>query len=138
MAQDVLRDSEGGGLLDERQGYIEERQKLRETEERLQESLSLERPALRESTKKAIRDAAERMPPPDNRFMDFNDKKPIDGTPHYGHKFGFEQRRLALDAQAKGLNQAQFNDLVNAHPEWFQIESEANNLSHAFEKPGID
>ena len=36
------------------------------------------------------------------------------------------------------MNQAQFNDWVNRHPEWFQIESKADNLSHANEKAGID
>jgi HNH/ENDO VII superfamily nuclease with conserved GHE residues len=135
-AQDVLEDSEGSGLLDEQRGYYEERTKLADDEAKLNESLKLERPALRESTKAAIEQAAERAP--DGRFLDANTRKPIDGAANYGHKYGFEQRRLALEAQAKGMNQAQFNDWVNSHPEWFQIESEANNLSHAFEKPGID
>jgi len=135
-AQSELRDSEGGGLLDEQQGYLEEKRKLREQEENLREALKLERPSLRESTKQAIQDAAKRAP--DGRFLDANTGEPIDGPFHYGHKYGHEHRRLALEAQKRGMNQSQFNDWVNQHPEWFQIESEASNLSHQYEKPGID
>jgi hypothetical protein len=64
--------------------------------------------------------------------------KPIDGPYHYGHDFGFEHRRLAVEAQIRGMNQAQFNDWVNSHPEWFRIEAPETNLSHIGEKPGID
>lgn len=33
------------------------------------------------------------------------------------------------------MTQEEFNDWVNAHPEWFQIESWENNRSHKFELP---
>jgi len=135
-AQSRLKDAEGGGLLDERQGYLEEKQKLKEREQNLTEALKLERPPLRESTKQTIEAAAKRAP--DGRFLDANTGQPIDGPYHYGHKYGHEHRRLALEAQKRGMNQSQFNDWVNSHPEWFQIESEASNLSHKYEKPGID
>ena len=135
-AQSELRDAEGGGLLDERQGYLEEKQQLKERERNLTEALKLERPALRESTKRAIEAKADRAP--DGRFLDANTGEPIDGVFHYGHKPGFEHRRLALEAQKRGMNQSQFNDWVNNNPDFFHIESEANNLSHKYEKPGID
>jgi hypothetical protein len=135
-AQRKLQDEEGGGLLDERQGYLEEKQRLMDQEVKYRESLKLDRPSLREPTKKAIEDAAKKAP--DGRFLDANTGQPIDGPYHYGHKYGFEHRRLALEAQKRGMSQAQFNDWVNSHPEWFQIESEASNLSHQYEKPGID
>jgi hypothetical protein len=37
-----------------------------------------------------------------------------------------------------GMNQEQFDRWVNDHPEWFQLETKANNESHRYEKPGID
>ena len=135
-AQSQLRDAEGGGLLDERQGYLEEKRKLSERERSLNEALKLERPSLKESTKRAIEAKAQRAP--DGRFLDANTGQPIDGVYHYGHKYGFEHRRLALEAQKRGMSQSQFNDWVNNNPDFFQIESEASNLSHKFEKPGID
>jgi hypothetical protein len=136
-ARDVLRDEEGAGLLDEQQGYLEERSKLLKDEARLLESLKLERPALRASTKAKIEAAAERTPD-GKHFLDANTNEVITGEYDYGHKYGFEHRRLVLEALQKGMSQAQFNDWVNSHPEWFQIETTANNRSHIYEKPGID
>ncbi len=36
------------------------------------------------------------------------------------------------------MTQKEFNDWVNDHPEWFQMEDPAPNMGHQFEKPGID
>ncbi len=33
------------------------------------------------------------------------------------------------------MTQPEFNDWVNAHAEWFQIELPGNNFSHRFEMP---
>ena len=114
---------------------MEERQRLRTTKEALQESLKLERPALSKSTTDAIEKAA---PKQGAKFIEEDTGKIIEGEYHYGHRHGFEHRRLALKAQSKGLSQSQFNKWVNSHPEWFQIESKERNLSHIGEKPGID
>jgi len=47
-----------------------------------------------------------------------------------------EHRRLVKEAKAKGMTQKEFNDLINDHPEWFQIEDPSSNLGHKYEKPG--
>jgi hypothetical protein len=70
--------------------------------------------------------------------IDPNTGEVIEGEYHYGHKYGYEHRRLVREAQSKGMNQEEFNDWINSHPEWFQIEAPASNLSHKFEKPGVD
>jgi Domain of unknown function (DUF4157)/HNH/ENDO VII superfamily nuclease with conserved GHE residues len=128
------------GLVDEQQGTFQERSNLRRDAERLNESLKLDRPSINESTRRTIeRQAeAESLRRPDGTFLDPNTRQPITDQPVVGHKYGLEHRRLALEAQKRGMSQAQFNEWVNNHPEWFQIESKANNESHAFEKPGID
>ena len=76
----------------------------------------------------------------DGKYLDANTGEVIDGDPDlaFGHKYGFEHRRLALQAAEEGKNQSEFNAWVNEHPEWFQVEKKANNESHRFEKPGID
>jgi HNH/ENDO VII superfamily nuclease with conserved GHE residues len=65
-------------------------------------------------------------------------KNIIEGKFHYGHIQGREFRRLVVQAEAKGMTQQEFNDWVNSHPEWFQIEDPSSNMSHRFEKPGKD
>ncbi len=94
----------------------------------------LQRPALREDTKKAIRDAARKTKNGD--FIDPNPPLliiPKGGPFHYGHKSGHEHRKLVKTAERKGMTQGQFNDWVNAHPKWFQIEDPGRNISHQFE-----
>lgn len=124
---------------DELGGYHKERAEQTKKEAALLESTGLKRPSLWESTKKAIRDAAEKAGKKvGGKFLDANTGEVIEGEPHYGHIYGKEHRRLVLEAAEKGMSQEQFNNWVNSHPEWFQLETEANNLSHRFEKPGID
>lgn len=120
---------------DELGGYREERARQAKSEEDILASLELKRPALWESTKTAIRKAAKTL---GGKFLDANTGEVIEGEPVYGHKRGREHRRLVLEASAKGMSQEQFNAWVNEHPEWFQLETKANNESHRFEKPGID
>jgi hypothetical protein len=132
-----LEEEKGGGLKAEREGLIEELTELARKKANLIQALKLERPSLREATKRAIESKAPREATPPYRFLD-RKGRPIAGPINYGHIYGKEHRRLALEAQERGMNQAQFNDWVNSHPEWFQIESQAENLSHGFEKPGID
>lgn len=123
-------------IKDERQGYYEERQRLTRAEEAALEPLGLKRPALRTAPKKTIREAAKKNDK--GEFLDANTGEVIKGDPVYGHKWGREHRRLVLEASEKGMTQEQFNDWVNDHPEWFQLETKANNESHRFEKPGVD
>jgi hypothetical protein len=90
---------------------------------------------LRESTRETIENATPKAP--DGRYID------PDGVVRqppwqYGHAYGRENRRLIIEAGTKGMSQEQFNDWVNSHPEWFRMESQEYNLSHAGEKPGID
>lgn len=138
-AREELRShqEELNGLKDERLGYIEERTKLNDKEAKLLETLELERPPLRESTKRTIENAAPKTA--DGKYIDpHRPNKTIDGPWDYGHKYGYENRRLILEATEKGMSQGQFNDWVNSHPEWFQIESRADNISHVFEKKGVN
>ncbi|WP_158887969.1 eCIS core domain-containing protein [Amycolatopsis anabasis] len=121
---------------DELGGYQEERSKQKKKEEAILESLELKRPALRKSLKDAVKKAAKTNAK--GEYLDANTGEAIQGEPVYGHKYGREHRRLALEASEKGMTQEQFNDWVNDHPEWFQTETKANNESHRFEKPGID
>ncbi|HEX7958772.1 MAG TPA: DUF4157 domain-containing protein, partial [Terriglobales bacterium] len=126
-------------LVDELNAHIDDKVKLNKTEEALQNALredTYSRPSLKKSTKQAIQDAAKKTP--DGKFIDPNTGKVIEGDFDYGHKPGHEQRRLAIEAQSKGMTRQQYIDWVNDHPEWFQIEEHESNISHKFEKPGID
>ncbi len=118
---------------DELGGYREERAKQSAQEEAILESLELKRPGLWDSTKQKIRAAAKKK---DGKFLDANTGEPIEGEPVYGHIKGREHRRLVLKATEQGMTQEQFTKWVNDHPEWFQLETKANNESHAFELPG--
>jgi RHS repeat-associated protein len=91
----------------------------------------LRKATLREIYRRAVKDA-------DGRYLDPNTGLPIEGKPDVGHVWGFEHRRLVKMAEAKGMTQKQFNDWVNSHPEWFQLECPRSNRSHKFEKPGND
>jgi HNH/ENDO VII superfamily nuclease with conserved GHE residues len=62
---------------------------------------------------------------------DPNTGQVISGPYHYGHRYGYEHRRLVREAQSKGMTQEEFNDWINSHPEWFQIEAPANNMSNS-------
>ncbi|EEG33261.1 hypothetical protein NEIFLAOT_01697, partial [Neisseria flavescens NRL30031/H210] len=41
-------------------------------------------------------------------------------------------------ADELGMTQQQVNDYVNARPSIFKLENAKDNLSHRYEKPGID
>lgn len=70
-------------------------------------------------------------------FRDANTGLPVGRDYHLGHVFGYEYRRLELYARLRGMSQAEFNSFVN-NPRFYQIESAGSNLSHFYEKPGID
>jgi hypothetical protein len=79
----------------------------------------LTRPYLRKDLRATV-DAAGRTP--DGKWIDANTGEIFEGPKHYGHIYGHEHRRLVKEADAKGMTQKEFNDWVNSHPEWFQIE----------------
>jgi hypothetical protein len=143
-----LRIELGGGLEAEQEGTVKQFEDLTEEKVNLNEALKLERPSINKSTERAIvkqakaeklrLDDGTSLDLADGEFLDPNTRQPITDKAVIGHKYGLEHRRLALEAQKRGMNQTQFNDWVNRHPEWFQIESKASNESHRFERPGID
>jgi putative uncharacterized protein (fragment) len=49
-----------------------------------------------------------------------------------------EHFRRPLAADELGMTQQQLNDYVNARPSIFKLENAKDNLSHRYEKPGID
>src|SRR5262249_30329892 len=135
-ANNTLTKNKGGGIEAELKGSIEEEYKLGKRERDLTASLELERPALLAKTKENIINNTKNDD--HGRYLDPSGK-PINGRPVFGHVYGKEHRRLALEAIRRGYNQSQFNDWVNDNwKEFFALESEADNLSHQYEKPGID
>jgi len=93
---------------------------------------NLLRPYLRDATRSQIEAAALRSP--DGRFRGLTGQ-PIDGPYDIGHIPGREHWRLVAEAGERGMTQAEFNNWVNSHPEWFRIESRAGNQSHGNEMP---
>ena len=91
----------------------------------------LHRPYIR----KWVRDAVEARAPRDElgRFIDINEGTPISGKYDLGHVRGKEFWRLKADAEAKGLTQKEFNDLMN-DPKLYQIEDPSINRSRKYEK----
>ncbi|CAM3853971.1 S-type Pyocin [Vibrio aerogenes CECT 7868] len=99
---------------------------------------SLDRPGLRAKTKRDIQAQAEDrgLKDEDGNFTDEQGNVLSDW--HYGHKFGHENRRILKAADELEMSQAELNDFINGHPEYFQIQDAKRNLSHKDEKPGTD
>jgi filamentous hemagglutinin len=92
------------------------------------------RPGLRVGTRQDILDAAPQTL--DGRYINPHDGTPIEaGEEVFGHIYGREHWRLTEEAEALGLTQQEFNDWVNKHPEWVQIERRSDNESHRYEMP---
>ena len=94
----------------------------------------LTRPYKRNAFRESVQANATRAR--NGKAIDPNTGKTIHKKPQYGHTRGREHRRLVKEAEAMGMDQKQFNDWVNDHPEWFQLEDAASNMSHQFELPG--
>ena len=71
----------------------------------------LQRPYLRSGTRQEIEAA---HPAPNGQFVTPRTGQPI-AEPHFGHRPGYENRRLQEAARQKGLTQSEFNDFVNDH-----------------------
>nr|WP_272926472.1 S-type pyocin domain-containing protein [Photobacterium halotolerans] len=93
---------------------------------------AVQRPSLRAETKRKIE--AEQDKDIHGRFVD--DEGNVIEKWHYGHKTGLENRRILRAADELGMTQAELNDFVNSHPDYFQIEEAQRNLTHVDEKPG--
>ncbi len=100
----------------------------------------LRRPYIRNSTREAIEAKANIV---NGRFLDANTGLPIpggkrrknslaEGKYDLGHKPGHEHWRMKSEAEAKGMTQKEFNDLMN-NPDFFQIEDPMENQSHRHE-----
>ena len=91
----------------------------------------LHRPYIR----KRVREVVESKTPRDEigRFLDANTRAPISGKYDLGHVWGKEYWRLKADAEAKGLTQKEFNELMN-NPDLYQIEDPHINRSRRYEK----
>ena len=100
-------------------------------------SSDLHRPNLRASTIKEIENLTGFKKLKNGQY--YNEASgEIIKVPHYGHKKGFENRRIIRAAEEAKLTQTQLNNYVNKRPRFFQIEEKVDNLSHKNEKPGID
>jgi hypothetical protein len=130
---DQLTKDDGGGYQDQLTGATRRVYDLKQYVKKVKAALTLNRPGLRAATKRAIEVLCNWQQLLDGRWIDANTKKVITDKVVFGHKPDFEHWRLAIQAVEQGMTQAQFNDWVNAHPEWFQIESKAENESHAHE-----
>jgi hypothetical protein len=93
----------------------------------------LQRPYLRVETVRTILNNARKTA--DGRYVDAETSRPIDGPFDIGHTAGRESWRLITEGMERGMTQAQFNDWVNGHPEWFQLQAPGPNRSHQFEMP---
>jgi hypothetical protein len=94
----------------------------------------LERRKLNRTTE-AIIEAAQRKNPA-GEYLDKNLN--VIKEPSFGHKFGFEHARIVKQAERLGLNQGQFDDFVNAHPHYIEIQEWEFNRSHRGEMHGPD
>ena len=94
------------------------------------------RPNLTKETKEKILAKYELQP--DGSYLRLSDNEIIEGPIDIGHKDGYEHRRLALAAHELKLSQKEFNEFVNAHPDYFRVENRSRNRSHVDEKPGSD
>jgi hypothetical protein len=92
----------------------------------------LKRPYIRQSVRTQIEANAPKTPT--GEYIDPNTLQPIEGPYDLGHKYGQEFWRLREKAQAEGLTQEEFNELLN-DPDFYQVEDPASNRSHEFEKP---
>ncbi|QDT36052.1 Cadherin domain protein [Stratiformator vulcanicus] len=94
---------------------------------------NLGRPSLRAGTKRKILD--DYLPLGNGRFKDKETGAVYDDF-HFGHRKGYEHRRIAEAADQLDLSQKQLNDFVNSRPDYFQLQDRMDNLRHFGEKAG--
>ncbi|WP_368292714.1 HNH/ENDO VII family nuclease [Dehalobacter sp. TBBPA1] len=94
-------------------------------------SNELRRPYIRKGVRQEVENRAEKAD--DGRFLDANEKTPIDGKYDLGHQHGNEHRVEVKNAQEEGLTQKEFNDKMN-NPDLYQVEDPSINRSHKYER----
>ena len=92
--------------------------------------MGLHRPYIRKSTLEALLNTS--LKSRNGHWIDANTGEEIIGKFDIGHVSGHEFWREKLKAEAEGLTQAEFNERMN-NPEYYQLETPANNRSHEFE-----
>ena len=90
----------------------------------------LHRPYIRVAVRAEVERCAERNER--GQFLDANTHRPIMGPYDLGHKSGYEHAYMAAKAESLGLNQKQFNEIMN-NPDLYQIECPHENRSHQHE-----
>ncbi len=100
------------------------------------DSEELTRPPLSEKLKEQVNENYQDLP--DGSKMDIRTGEIIQPPFDYGHKAGWENRRIIAAAKELGWDQKTLNKYVNSRPEHFQIENRTDNRCHKFEKPGND
>ena len=91
--------------------------------------MALHRPYLRQSTREQIQDNA---PKDENGNFTYKGET-IHGNWDYGHVYGHENWHEIQEAEKAGMTQDEFNDHINSHPEYFEIQPSSVNRSHAEE-----
>ena len=95
----------------------------------------LHRPYIRAHVRRAVETATPKTP--DGKFIDTSDPlNPIiiEGPYHMGHVYGHEFWREKAQAEAKCMNQEDFNNYMN-NPKFYRIEDPVSNMSHRNEMP---
>jgi hypothetical protein len=95
------------------------------------EATSLSRPYIRVATREAVLSTAIKI---GENFIDPNTGLAIEGSYNLGHKYGYEFYKYKAWAEANGMTQKDFNNLMN-NPGLYQIEDPLSNMSHRFEAP---
>ena len=95
---------------------------------------NLTRPSIRANTERKIRERYKFTD--DGKAIDKITGEVIEPPLHYGHQYGWENRRLIEASEELGMSQKQLNDYVNSKPNLFKIENGPDNISHRDEKPG--
>ena len=75
---------------------------------------------------------------PDGSYEHIETGEIVQPPIHIGHKYGWENKRILRAAEELGMSQPQLNDYINSRPQHFRLENAMDNMSHLYEKPGID
>ena len=95
----------------------------------------LNRTSLRADTKQKI--VGNYTIRPDGTAIHNKTREVIKPPFHFGHKYGWENRRIIAAADSLNWDQAKLNNYVNAKGhEFINLENATDNLSHKGEKPG--
>ena len=97
---------------------------------------SLHRPHLRNGLREEVYQQYRKLP--DGSYMHIKEGTIVQPPIHIGHRYGWENKRILRAAEELGMSQPQLNDYINSRPQHFRLENAMDNMSHLYEKPGID